>query len=64
LKASQCLLLSYYATQFNTVELAYTFYRTPSASTVEGRKMNLRPLIPRGYFKQRQKQSEFVKLED
>ncbi|MGB2645495.1 MAG: DUF72 domain-containing protein [Candidatus Acidiferrum sp.] len=28
--------LSYYATQFNTVELDNTFYRTPSVSTVEG----------------------------
>ncbi len=28
--------LSYYATKFNTVELDNTFYRVPSASTVEG----------------------------
>jgi uncharacterized protein YecE (DUF72 family) len=28
--------LSYYATQFNTVEVDSTFYRTPAASTVEG----------------------------
>jgi uncharacterized protein YecE (DUF72 family) len=28
--------LSYYATQFNTVEVDSTFYRTPRASTVEG----------------------------
>src|SRR6266849_5836784 len=28
--------LSYYATQFDTVELDNTFYRTPSISTVEG----------------------------
>jgi uncharacterized protein YecE (DUF72 family) len=28
--------LSYYATQFDTVELDNTFYRTPSLSTVEG----------------------------
>jgi uncharacterized protein YecE (DUF72 family) len=28
--------LSYYATQFNTVEVDSTFYRTPAVSTVEG----------------------------
>src|SRR5580700_1896984 len=28
--------LSYYATQFNTVELDNTFYRTPARSVVEG----------------------------
>src|SRR5271169_4887527 len=28
--------LSYYATQFDTVELDNTFYRTPSISTVKG----------------------------
>ena len=28
--------LSYYATQFATVEVDSTFYRTPSASTVNG----------------------------
>jgi uncharacterized protein YecE (DUF72 family) len=28
--------LSYYATQFDTVELDNTFYRTPSESTVRG----------------------------
>jgi uncharacterized protein YecE (DUF72 family) len=28
--------LSYYATQFDTVELDNTFYRTPAVSTVKG----------------------------
>lgn len=28
--------LSYYATQFHTVELDNTFYKTPAISTVEG----------------------------
>jgi uncharacterized protein YecE (DUF72 family) len=35
--------LSYYATQFNVVELDTTFYRTPSASVVEGWNMKTPP---------------------
>ncbi|MGB6458687.1 MAG: DUF72 domain-containing protein, partial [Candidatus Acidiferrum sp.] len=35
--------LSYYATQFNTVELDNTFYRTPSVSTVEGWNLKTPP---------------------
>ena|SRR5580704_8431515 len=35
--------LSYYATQFNVVELDNTFYRTPSASVVEGWNMKTPP---------------------
>ena len=38
--------LSYYATQFNVVELDNTFYRTPSASVVEGWNMK----TPRGFI--------------
>lgn len=35
--------LSYYATQFNVVELDNTFYRTPSASVVEGWNLKTPP---------------------
>lgn len=35
--------LSYYATQFNVVELDNTFYRTPAISTVEGWNMKTPP---------------------
>jgi uncharacterized protein YecE (DUF72 family) len=35
--------LSYYATQFDTVELDNTFYRTPSISTVEGWNLKTPP---------------------
>ena len=35
--------LSYYATRFQTVELDNTFYRTPSASTVEGWNLKTPP---------------------
>ena len=34
---------SYYATQFDTVELDNTFYRTPSTSTVEGWNLKTSP---------------------
>jgi uncharacterized protein YecE (DUF72 family) len=37
--------LSFYATQFDTVELDNTFYRTPSESTVRG----WYPKIPPGF---------------
>jgi uncharacterized protein YecE (DUF72 family) len=35
--------LSYYATQFNVVELDNTFYRTPAISTVEGWNLKTPP---------------------